>query len=145
MLHVPYNGLAPVMQALVGGHIDVAITNLVTSLPLANDGKIKILAVAQSEPFEGAPDIPPITKAMPSFAFPKAFYGYYGPPGLPAPVASKLAGEIGKVLAMTDVKVNLAKMALVPMMMSVEEFGAMVKSTGNTFQRIIESETIQLK
>ena len=99
MLQVPFNGIAPVMTALAGGQIDVAITNLASSLPLAGDGKVKIVALPQSEPFEGAPDIPPITKAMPGFVFrrPFAFYAYYGPPGLPRTIVSMLADEIGKV------------------------------------------------
>jgi len=45
MLAVPYKGLNPVMTDLVAGQIDVAITNLTAGLPLANEGKIKILAL----------------------------------------------------------------------------------------------------
>ena len=39
MVHVPFNGIAPAMAALAGGQIDLAITNLASSLPLAEDGK----------------------------------------------------------------------------------------------------------
>ena len=39
MLHVPFNGIAPAMAALAGGQIDLAITNLASSLPLAADRK----------------------------------------------------------------------------------------------------------
>ena len=100
MLHVPFNGIAPAMTALVGGQIDVVLTNLASSLPLARDGKVKILALPQSDAFEDTPDIPPITKAMPDFVFrrPFAFYGFFGPPGVPRAVVSKLADEIGKAV-----------------------------------------------
>lgn len=51
MLQVPFNDMAPMMTALAGGQIDVAITNLAISLPLTSDGKIKTFAVTQSESF----------------------------------------------------------------------------------------------
>ena len=147
MLHVPFNGIAPVMAALAGGQIDVAITNLASSRPLAEDGKVKILALPQSEPFEGAPDIPPITKAMPDFVFrrPFALYAFYGPPGLPRPIVSKLADEIGKVVLTPEIRARLKALSIVPTVTSPDEFAAMVQEIGTTFQTIIRSANIKLE
>jgi len=147
MLHVPFNGIAPVMTALAGGQIDVAITNLASSLPLTGDGKVKIVALPQSEPFEGAPDIPPITKAMPGFVFrrPFAFYAYYGPPGLPRAIVSRLADEIGKVVVTTEIRARLKALSIVPTVTTPDEFAAMVQEIGTTFQTIIKSGDIKLE
>ncbi len=147
MLHVPFNGIAPVMTALSGGQIDVAITNLASSLPLAGDGKVRILALLQSEAFQDAPDIPPITKAMPGFVFrrPLAFYGFYGPPGMPRAIVSKLADEIGKVVVAPEIKAKLKTLSIVPTVTSADEFAAMVQETGAFFQTIIKSGDIKLE
>jgi tripartite-type tricarboxylate transporter receptor subunit TctC len=147
MVHVPFNGIAPVMTALAGGQIDVAITNLASALPLAKDGKVKILALPQSEPFEDAPDIPPITKAIPNFVFrrPFAFYGLYGPPGLPRPIVSMLADEIGKVLETPEIKARLKTLFIVPTVTSADEFAPMVRDIDKTFQTIIKSGHIKLE
>jgi tripartite-type tricarboxylate transporter receptor subunit TctC len=147
MLHVPFNGIAPVMTALAGGQIDVAITNLASSLPLTGDGKVKIVALPQSEAFEDTPDIPPITKAMPGFVFrrPFAFYAYYGPPGLPRAIVSKLAVEIGKVVVTPEIKARLKALFIVPTVTSPDEFAAMVQEIGMTFQTIIKSGDIKLE
>jgi tripartite-type tricarboxylate transporter receptor subunit TctC len=147
MLHVPFNGIAPVMTALAGGQIDVAITNLASSLPLTGDGKVKIVALPQSEPFEDASDIPPITKAMPGFVFrrPFAFYAYYGPPGLPQTIVSRLADEIGKVVVTPEIKARLKTLSIVPTVTSPEEFAAMVQEIGMIFQTIIKSGDIKLE
>ena len=146
MVHVPFNGIAPAMAALAGGQIDIAITNLASSLPLAQDGKVKILALPQSEPFEDAPDIPPITKVMPGFAFrrPFALYAFYGPPGLPRDIASKLADEIGKVVVTPEIKARLKALSIVPIVSSPEEFAAMVQEIGASFQTVIKSGNIKL-
>ena len=147
MLHVPFNGIAPVMTALAGGQIDVAITNLASSLPLAADGRVKILALPQSDAFEDAPDIPPITEAMPGFIFrrPFAFYGFYGPPSLPRPIAAKLADEIGKVVVAPEMKARLKALSIAPTVTSPDEFAAMAQEIGAAFQTVIKSGNIKLE
>ena len=100
--------------------------------------------MTQSTSFEGAPDIPPITKVMPGFPFPKPFFGYYGPPRLPAPVIAKLTDEINKVLALPEVKA-LAKLSIAPLVTSHPEFTALVQDTATTFQQIIKAADIQLQ
>ncbi len=147
MLHVPFNGIGPAMSALAGGQIDVAITNLASSLPLAEAGKVKILALPQGDPYEGAPDIPPITKAMPDFVFKRshAIYAFYGPPGLPRPIVAKLADAIGKTVVSPEVKARLRALSIVPMVTSPDEFAAMVKDIGAKFQTIIKAGNIKLE
>jgi tripartite-type tricarboxylate transporter receptor subunit TctC len=147
MLHVPFNGIAPAMTALASGQIDVAITNLASSLPLAEDGKVKILALPQSEPYEGAPDIPPITKAMPSFAFrrPHALYAFYGPPGLPAAIVLRLANEVGKVVVTPEMKARWKALSIVPIVTSPDEYAAMIGEIGATFQSVIKSGNIKVE
>jgi tripartite-type tricarboxylate transporter receptor subunit TctC len=147
MVHVPFNGIGPAMAALAGGQIDLAITNLASSLPLAEDGRVKILALPQSEPFEDRPDIPPITKAMPGFAFrrPSALYAFYGPPGLPRPIVAKLADEIGKAVMTAEMKAKLKALSIVPIVTSPDEFAAMVQEIGTTFQTVIKSANIKLE
>jgi tripartite-type tricarboxylate transporter receptor subunit TctC len=147
MVHVPFNGIGPAMAALAGGQIDLAITNLASSLPLAADGKVKILALPQSEPFEDAPDIPPITKAMPNFAFrrPFALYAFYGPPDLPRDIAAKLADEIGAVVVTPEIKARLKALSIAPVVTSPDEFATMVQEIGATFQTVIKSADIKLE
>ncbi len=108
---------------------------------------MKIVALPQSEPFEDAPDIPPITKAMPGFVFrrPIALYAYYGPPGLPRAIVSRLADEIGKVVVTPEIKARLKTLSIVPTVTSPDEFAAMVQEIGTTFQTIIKSGDIKLE
>jgi tripartite-type tricarboxylate transporter receptor subunit TctC len=147
MLHVPYTGMGPVMTALAGGQIDVALANFASSLPLTGDGRIKIVAVPQSERYEDAPEIPPITQAMPDFVFrrPISFYGYYGPPGLPHPIATRLANEIAKAVLAPETKIRLKALFIAPTLTSPDEFAAMAQEAGATFEKIIKIGNINLK
>jgi tripartite-type tricarboxylate transporter receptor subunit TctC len=143
MLHVPYKGLAPVMTDLASGQIDVAISNLTTTLSLAKDGRVKLLAVARNDRYEGTPDIPSIKEALPNFKFPEPWYGFFGPPGLPAPIVSRLAREINSALASPEIKASLTKMSMVGISTTPEQFSAMVRETSTTYKTISDAAHIQ--
>ena len=108
---------------------------------------MKILALPQSEPFEDAPNIPPITKAMPNFAFrrPFAVYAFYGPPGLPRAIATTLADEIGKVVVSPEIRARLKALSIAPTVTSPDEFAAMVQEIGATFQTVIKLGNIKVE
>lgn len=82
---------------------------------------------------------------MPSFPFPKSFFGYYGPPGLPRPIVAKVSDAVGKVLAMPEVKARLAKLSIDPLVTTPDQFDAMVQETATTLQRIIKAADLQLQ
>ena len=105
------------------------------------------MATSICPPARAAPDIPPITRAMPGFVFrrPFAFYAYYGSPSLPRAIVSRLADEIGKVVVTPEIKARLKTLSIVPIVTSPDEFAAMVQEIGTTFQTIIKSEDIKLE
>ncbi len=144
MLHVPFKGVAPALNALTAGQIDLVITNLSTGLPLANQGKIKILALTQSTRFEATPNIPAINEALPGFEMPAPLYGFFGPPGLPRAVASRLATEVARVLEAPDVKKRLTELSMVTIITTPAQFSALMHETSDTFQNLIKAGNIQL-
>ena len=145
LLHVPYKGLAPAMTALASGQIDVAITNLATAIPLASQGKVRILALTQGTRFEGAPGVPAITEAMPGFDMPAPWYGFFGPPKLARPVVARLNAEIGKALAAPEVKAKLTDISMVAVVSDPDQFAAMFRETASVYQDIIKAGNIQLE
>jgi tripartite-type tricarboxylate transporter receptor subunit TctC len=84
---------------------------------------------------------------MPDFAFrrPFALYAFYGPPGLPRDIVSKLANEIGKAVVTPEIKARLKTLSIVPVVASPDEFAAMVQEIGTTFQTVVKSGGIKLE
>ena len=144
LLHVPYKGLIPAMTALTSGQIDLAITNLATGLPLLKEGKVKVLALTQSTRFEGTPGIAPITDALPGFEMPAPWYGFWAPPKLPSPIASRIAADISATLQAPEVRAKLAGLSLVGISSTPEQFAAMVRETATVYQQIIKAGNIQM-
>ena len=67
MTHVPYRSSGDVMNALIGGHIDLAFDNITLAWPQAKAGKLRALAVTSTEPSSTAPEIPPVAATLPGF------------------------------------------------------------------------------
>jgi tripartite-type tricarboxylate transporter receptor subunit TctC len=84
MLHVPYRGMAPAMNDLLGGSIAVVFPNITAPvIALHRSGKLRILAVNAPARLDAAPDIPTASEAgMPDFVS-QTFFGLFAPAGTP--------------------------------------------------------------
>jgi len=91
ILHVPYRGVAPAMNDLLGGQISIVFPNITSQVvALHRAGKIRILAVNAPTRLDAAPDIPTaIEEGLPDFVS-QIFFGIFAPAGTPKPVLEKL-------------------------------------------------------
>jgi tripartite-type tricarboxylate transporter receptor subunit TctC len=60
--HVPYQGMAPAMANLIGGHIDLMIDLFGNAAPNVRDGRLKVLAVTAAKRMPELPDVPTISR-----------------------------------------------------------------------------------
>lgn len=90
MVHVPYAGSAAQYWAdMLGGQLQLVIAGASGGLPLARDGRIKLLAVASRERSRLLPDVPALGEVFPGLDVP-AWFGLAVAAGTPAPVVRKL-------------------------------------------------------
>jgi len=144
MVHVPFKGVAPAMTALVSGQIDLVVTNLATAMPQARLGKAKVLAVTQPARFEGAPDIPAINESLPGFDMPVAWYGFFGPPGLPVTIVARLNAEIVKSLQAPELRGRITAASMSVLATSPGGFALLIRDTTEAYRRVVESSGVRL-
>jgi tripartite-type tricarboxylate transporter receptor subunit TctC len=91
MLHVPYRGVGPAMNDLLGGQIQVIFPNVTSQvMALHRAGKLRLLAVNAPERLEVAPDIPTAAEAgLPDFVS-QIFFGVFAPARTPKPVLERI-------------------------------------------------------
>jgi tripartite-type tricarboxylate transporter receptor subunit TctC len=81
IIAVPYKGAVETIQALLGGQVQLVMSDISTVRPLIATGKLKALGVSTAEPLPDYPDLAPIARVLPGFDY-RAWYGILAPAGL---------------------------------------------------------------
>jgi tripartite-type tricarboxylate transporter receptor subunit TctC len=105
---VPYRGIAPAIQDVVAGQIDIAISDPVACMPQVRAGTIKAYGVTAKTRLLSAPDIPTLDEAgLPGFDT-SLWHAFWLPKGTPKDIITKLNGAVVDVLADPKVRARLA-------------------------------------
>jgi tripartite-type tricarboxylate transporter receptor subunit TctC len=144
-LVVAYKGTAPALTDLMSGQIQLLADPMLSSLPLAQAGKIKALGLTSLKRAAAAPDIPTVEESgMKGFAF-ASWYGLWGPKNLPADVSNTLQAEIAKVLALPDVKQRLNALGFEPIGSDGEQFATYIREEMAKYEKIINDAKIKVE
>jgi tripartite-type tricarboxylate transporter receptor subunit TctC len=142
---IAYKGTAPALTDLMSGQIQLLADPMLSSLPLAQAGKIKALGLTSLKRAAAAPDIPTVEESgMKGFAF-VSWYGLWGPKNLPADVSNTLQAEIAKVLALPDVKQRLNALGFEPIGSNGEEFATYIREEMAKYEKIINDAKIKVE
>jgi len=105
-LHVPYNGVAPVLTDIIGGRIDATITSFISVQPFVNAGRLKLLAIGRATRSPKYPDFPTIAETLPGYEN-SGWFGFIAPAGTPREIVVLLNKEMNRAVAQPDVREKL--------------------------------------
>lgn len=109
VVHVPYKGGPPGAADVVAGQVQALLGTVSTVLPFAKGGRMRVLAVTSPRRAESFPEAPTVAESgYPGFEV-VLWSGVLAPAGTPADIVNRLHGEIGRILALPDVKENIAR------------------------------------
>jgi tripartite-type tricarboxylate transporter receptor subunit TctC len=112
MLAVPYRGAQPALTDLIAGNVDMFFDTLATSVPLHRAGKLKIVAVADTERAKAAPELPTFSEAgVPGFRS-ITWFGLVAPPGTPTALVQKINRDTVEILRSPEVTERLKSLSL---------------------------------
>ncbi len=107
MVHIPFKGGAPALQAVVAGDVQLSFGTAASVLPLGRPGTVKMLGVTTEQPSAVVPGLPTLaSQGLPGFEF-SFWFGLFGPAQLPAEVTQRLYAAAAKVLADPQVQRKL--------------------------------------
>ena len=101
LTHIPYKGIAEVLPAVASGQIQIALSGIPPMLPLARQGRLKVLGAM-------TPQRVPVLADVPTFAeqgYPLAsssWFALFAPAGTPRPIIDKIAADIGRIITQKD-------------------------------------------
>ena len=143
LVHVPFKGGGPAMQAMLGGQIDAYFATPVAAGAHVKAGRAKALATTgpKRDPF--MPDVPTVAESgYPGYEATN-WYAYMAPAKTPKDVIARLNREIVKALGAPEVKELLHKQGLEPRPSSPEELAAHMKREYETWARVVKEANIQ--
>lgn len=145
VVHVPYKGNAPALVGLMSNDIQFMFDTFATSQPLAEDKKLRILAVSTKERYSGAPNVPTLNEsALPGYDS-GVWMGVLAPKGTPVEVLDKVSVAIKKLLQNEDIKKQLAVQGLEPRGLSPDEFGKMLLNEIDRFETLIRDQKLEIE
>ena len=143
LTHVPYRGAAPAVTDLLGGQIQVAFTEMATSLGHIRAGKLRALAVTTATRSEALPDIPTLAEFIPGFEA-SQWIGLVAPRDTPPAIIEKLNGEINAALGDPKLKARFADLGGVVLPGSPADFGRLIRDETDKWAKVIRAANIKL-
>jgi tripartite-type tricarboxylate transporter receptor subunit TctC len=142
LTHVPYQGGAPLVTAMMGGQLSSAFMDAGSSkqhLP-----KFKLLGVTGTERLSWLPNVPTLKEQGLNSYEPMGWFGLFLPGATPKPVVDKFSAETQRILKLPDVREKIEAMGLIPGGENTESFAKIVKSDADVYARIIRDAKITL-
>ena len=125
MTHVAYRGTAASVNDLAGGHIPLVVGAATALVPLAESGKIKLIAVTSEKRLDQLPGVPAVAETYPGFNI-LSYMGFAVPKGTPAAVVDRLNAEINRLIQSADMKEFFLKQGMIPAGGSTADFRAQI-------------------
>jgi tripartite-type tricarboxylate transporter receptor subunit TctC len=142
LMHVPYQGGAPLVTAMIGGQLSSAFFDAGSSkqhLP-----KFKLLGVTGTERLSWLPNVPTLKEQGLHSYEPMGWFGLFLPAATPKPVVDKFSAETQRILKLPDVREKIEAMGLIPGGETTENFAKVMKSDAEIYARIIRDAKITL-
>jgi tripartite-type tricarboxylate transporter receptor subunit TctC len=142
VLHVPFQGAAPAIQAVVGGQVDCMIVPVSVADPFSKGGKVRMLGLAAPQRFVGAPDLRTFAEqGVPVNA--GTWVGIMAPAGTSGEILARLNRALNDAVNAPETRAALLKVNTEPATMTVEQFKAFVDSEYERWGKTIRDAKIK--
>jgi tripartite-type tricarboxylate transporter receptor subunit TctC len=132
IVHVPYKGPPPALQALLAGEVNLYFETVASSLQLVKAGRLKALAITSLTRSPLAPEIPTVAESgLPGFDV-APWFGVLARAGTPAEVINRLNAEMIRIVNLPDVRANFAAQGV-----------TILTSTPDAFAKYIDQEIVR--
>ncbi|WP_437341747.1 tripartite tricarboxylate transporter substrate binding protein [Cupriavidus basilensis] len=137
IVNIPYKGTAPAMTDLLSGQVDLMFASTFNVLPHVRTGKLKVLGVTSPTPLPQFPGVAPIGATVKGFES-SAWFGLFGPAGLPADVLQALYQAARRGLEAPAVRKRLELDGAQPVGNSPEAFAAFVRNDIKRWAKVVK-------
>jgi len=145
MTHVPYRGVAPAMNDLIPGRVDVMFNTTGGLMPQVRGGQVRGLAVTTAQRFPTAPELPTVAESgVPGFDV-SSWYAFLVPARTPPDIVRKMHGDTVTALSDPTVKARLQELGVLVIGSTPAELARHLKSEMEKWEPVIKAAGITVR
>jgi tripartite-type tricarboxylate transporter receptor subunit TctC len=144
LTHIPYRGAGPALNDTVAGQVPVIFDNVPSALPFIQSGKLVPIVVAAPQRLAQLPNVPTFKEVGLEPVNRMAYYGIYGPKGLPAEVVQKVNAGVIKALQDPAVKKRIEDTGSLVIGNKPEEFAAQMAAELLVYKNVVAKQGLKL-
>jgi len=144
IVHIPYSGGGPALRDTVGGQVRSIFDNLPSALPHIKDKRLIAMAVASPERLADLPAVPTFKELGFEPVNRPAFYGIYGPKGMPKDLVQKLNAALLKVLQDPAVIKRIEATGSKVIGNTPEQFAQQLKAEFEVYKKVVDAQKLKL-
>lgn len=139
IVHIPFKGAGPALSELIAGHVSLLFNNPLSSMPYAQSGRIRAVAVTGAKRLKAMPEIPTVGESgLPGFDA-SVWLGLFAPAGVPVEITARIQSDVVKILSRADVQENFARQGIDAIANTPEQFIARIRADAAKWGGIIKA------
>jgi tripartite-type tricarboxylate transporter receptor subunit TctC len=141
--HVPYKGMGPATNDLLGGQIQVLVASAPSIMSQVKAGRVRALAVTTPKRSPVAPELPSLEESGYPGSAVDLWWGVLAPANTPQPVVDKLNAEIGKAIQAEEMRGFFLKEGAEPASMTPADFASFISAEVQRWKAVAKKADIQ--
>ena len=142
--HIPYRGSGPALNDTVAGQVPMTFDNLPSALPFIQSNRLVAIVVAAPQRLPQLPNVPTFKEVGLVPVNRMAYYGIYGPKGLPKEVVDKVNAGVRKALEDPAVKKRIEDTGSIIIGNTPEQFAAQIKAEFEVYKKVVDTARLKL-
>jgi len=143
--HIPYRGAGPALNDTVAGQVSMTFDNMPSAMPFIQSGRLIPIVVAAPQRLVQLPNVPTFKEVGLEPVNRMAFYGIYGPKGLPKEVVDKVNAAVRKVLEDPAVRKRIEDTGSLIIGNTPEQFSAQIRSEFEVYKKVVDTAKLRLE
>jgi tripartite-type tricarboxylate transporter receptor subunit TctC len=142
--HIPYRGAGPALNDTVAGQVPMIFDNVPSTLPFVKEGRLVPIVVAAPQRLAALPNVPTFKEVGLEPVNRMAFYGIYGPKGLPAEVVTRIHDGVMKALQDPAVRKRIEDTGSLVVGNTPQQFAEQIRAELAVYKKVVETAHLKL-
>jgi len=144
IVHVPFNGAAPALNALISGNVDMYMGGVSSVRPHVNSGRARAIAAVFGSRISVWPDLPTMAEQGITGVEYDSWYGLLAPAAVPAPIVAAINAAVRKGMEGDEVARTLANFGVERRVGSPEDLANVIRAEMARTARVIRDAHIRI-